>query len=89
MGTLAAGAYFAAQGQVLRHFGYTENGSRIGSGLRQRPGVEIPVSGSYVPNIDPLAGTQPRELSRSPEPILEPFSVCSHLNYKFHPSVDG
>jgi len=54
---------------------YTENGSRIGSGRRQSPGVEIPASGSYVPNIDPLAGTQPRELSRNPEPILEPFSV--------------
>ena len=54
---------------------YTQSVSKVGPGLRQSPGVEIPASGSYVPNMDPLAGTQPRELSRNPEPILESFSV--------------
>ena len=54
---------------------YTQSVSKVGPGLRQSPGVEIPASGSYVPNIDPLAGTQPRELSRRPRPTFETLSV--------------
>jgi hypothetical protein len=54
---------------------YTETDSKVGSGLRQSPGVEIPASGSYVSNMDPLAGTQPRKLSRNPGPTFESVSV--------------
>ena len=54
---------------------YTQSDSKVGPGVRQSPGVEIPANGSYVRNIDPFAGTQPRELSLSPGPTFETLSV--------------
>ena len=71
--------FFALFGCCFFYFStllaYTESVSKVSPGVRQSPGVEIPASGLSVLNIDPLAGTQPRELSRSPGPILESFSV--------------
>ena len=45
---------------------YTESVSKVGLGVRKALGPKIPASGSYVPNIDPLAETQPRELVLQP-----------------------
>jgi hypothetical protein len=47
------------------HLQYTKRDSRIGSGLRESS------RGSTIVLIDRLTIVKPRELSRSPEPILE------------------
>jgi len=39
------------------------------------PGLRFPQVGPMFSNMDPLAGTQPRELSRSPGPTFETLWV--------------
>jgi len=67
--------YFCVQEFFCKRKSYTENGSRIGSGLRQSPGVEFPQISSVL-----LICTHLREFNRGSfhavsELILEPFSV--------------
>jgi len=44
-------------------------------GCVKSPGVRSVANGSIFENIGPVADTELRELSRSPGPILESFSV--------------